>query len=80
MKFITITPLQLLLLSVSVAMIAAAAVTAVKMWYDWKLLPEVVLDKNMQCVKVLNYENGHAFTCPDVDVLLRRYRSTEIPE
>ena len=41
---------------------------------DYRTLPVVNYDKTGACTSVQNYENGHAFNCADVDVLLRRYR------
>ena len=38
-------------------------------------LPEVVFkSSDNSCIKVVNYENGHAYNCQDVDVILRKYR------
>ena len=38
-------------------------------------LPQVQYDNDGKCVKVLNYKNGDAFTCNDVDIVLRKYTS-----
>ena len=52
-----------------------AVLVSVNSWYIlWSQLPVVHYDKTNACVKVENFENGHAFNCQDVDVLLRRYR------
>lgn len=40
-----------------------------------KLIPIVELSPGGECIKVVNFENGEAFNCQDVDVLLRRYRT-----
>lgn len=77
MKFISLTYLQMFIMSILVGLIAGSALIAFKVWHDGRLLPTVVRDGTGTCVKVINFENGHAFGCPDVDVLLRRYR-TEI--
>ena len=42
-------------------------------------LPEVY-SKDGACVKVVNYENGHAFNCNDVNVILRKYRKVSVSE
>jgi hypothetical protein len=42
-------------------------------------LPEVY-SKDDACVKVVNYENGHAFNCNDVNVILRKYRKVSVSE
>lgn len=41
-------------------------------------LPEVRFDPiSRSCVEVINYINGDAYTCDDVDVILRRYHLVE---
>lgn len=74
MRFATLSTVQLLLLSIFMSL-SVAVLVSINSWYqDFRLLPEVHLDKAGTCVKVVNYENGHAFNCNDVNVLLRRYR------
>jgi hypothetical protein len=74
MKFISVTPIQLLFLSVLMSVLTAALVI-VNSWYIlWSQLPVVHIDKTNACVKVENFVNGQAYTCQDVDVLLRQYR------
>lgn len=75
MKFNVISNLQLLVLSILVSVLVSAAL-ALNTWYlDYRLLPEVHVDGAGACVKVVNFENGHAFNCNDVNVVLRRYRT-----
>lgn len=74
MRFATLSTLQLLLLAVFMSL-SVAVLVSINSWYqDFRLLPEVHSDKAGTCVKVVNFENGHAFNCNDVNVLLRRYR------
>lgn len=73
MRFVTLTYAQMLVMAILVGLIASAVLIGFKSWHDNKLLPQVFKDANGLCVKVVNFENGHAFGCPDVDVLLRRY-------
>jgi hypothetical protein len=61
-------------MSIVIGLIAGIGPVVGNMYHDYRLLPVVSVTPNDQCVKVTNYENGHAFTCPDVDVLLRRYK------
>lgn len=76
MRFATLTTFQLLLMTLMMGIIAALLV-AVNTWYmTFILLPKVHVDVAGACVKVENFENGHAFNCNDVDVLLRRYRKS----
>ncbi len=74
MRFATLSTIQLLLLAIVMSVLVAVLVS-INSWYqDFRLLPEVHADKAGACVKVVNFENGHAFNCNDVNVLLRRYR------
>lgn len=43
------------------------------MYFSYKALPQVIYS-NDECIRVLNFENGHAFNCADVDIVLRVYR------
>lgn len=78
MRFTVISTVQLLVLAVVMSILVALLVS-INSWYMfYTQLPVVHIDKSNACVKVDNFENGHAFNCNDVDVLLRRYRkSTE---
>ena len=74
MRYTTLSTIQLLLLAVFMSL-SVAVLVSINSWYqDFRLLPEVHSDKAGTCVKVVNFENGHAFNCNDVNVLLRRYR------
>lgn len=74
MKYTTLSTVQLLVMTVVMSVLTALLVS-VNSWYTIFLtLPKVYVDAAGTCVKVENFENGSAFTCSDVDVLLRRYR------
>ena len=75
MRYIVLSWLQLVALSSLIALLAAALVSINTTYSNLSLLPEVHLDGNGQCLKVVNFENGHAFNCNDVNVVLRRYRT-----
>lgn len=73
--FYTITNKQLCVALVLMSVLSASLVGTINFVNQYFLLPEVYVSKtDEKCVKVLNFENGHAFTCSDVDVLLRKYR------
>jgi hypothetical protein len=74
MRYTVISNVQLFLLAILIGLFSASAVVLNSMYLSYKLLPQVITDKSGQCVKVVNFENGHAFTCQDVDVVLRQYR------
>ena len=72
-RYTQLSALQLLALALLMSLLTAVLVS-INTWYqETRLLPEVHVDKNGACVKVVNFENGHAFNCQDMDVLLRRY-------
>ena len=75
-RYTTLTYTQLFILAIIVGLISAGLVLAAMRYEQLKLLPEVAVTPGGECIKVTNYENGHAFGCPDVDVLLRKYRKT----
>lgn len=57
---------------------SVAALTAVGAFFvisliNYSDLPEVFVDSENKCVKVVNYKNGDAYTCQDKDVILRKY-------
>lgn len=74
MKYVTLTNLQLFIMTVLTGAIAGAILILFTMYQDWRILPQVLQTPVGECIKVVNFENGHAFSCPDVNVLLRRYR------
>ena len=76
MKFATLSNPQLFFMTLMMAIITALLVS-VNSWYmTFIKLPKVHVDAAGACVKVENFENGHAFNCNDVDVLLRQYRKS----
>lgn len=75
MRYTLLTTPQLLILCVSMSIMTAVLVS-INSWYlDYRNLPVVYTDTSGACLKVENFENGHAFNCDDVDVILRRYRT-----
>lgn len=67
----------ILVLALLISVLVAVLVSINIMYLDMRHLPVVYLDKSGTCVKVVNYENGHAFNCQDVNVLLRRYKTDQ---
>lgn len=75
MKYYVISGKQLFMLSMLIAIIVSALITINILLREYLLLPEVYFqEKDNQCIKVVNFENGHAFNCNDVNIILRRYR------
>jgi hypothetical protein len=79
-RYTILSTAQLLLLSLLVGILAAVISSVNSVYRETQLLPEVHIDKLGACVKVINFENGHAFNCADVNVLLRRYRTLKESE
>ena len=75
MTLYSITTKQLIVFSILMSIFTSALIGINNYMNQYRLLPEVHYGAaDEKCIKVVNFENGHAFTCNDVDVLLRRYR------
>jgi hypothetical protein len=75
MRFTVLSTAQLFILTLVMSVLVAVLVSINTMYQETRLLPEVHTDIAGTCVKVVNFKNGHAFNCNDVNVLLRRYRT-----
>lgn len=75
MKYATISTFQLFILAIAMSILTAVLVSINSWHMDYRTLPVVHRDVAGKCTKVENFENGHAFNCDDVDVILRRYRT-----
>lgn len=75
MKYTTLSNTQLMVSTLLTGLIAGACSIAFSMYREYATLPVVHKSVAGECIKVVNYVNGHAFSCPDVNVLLRQYRS-----
>lgn len=73
MKYTILTNAQLACLCIGLGVISASLVIFANMYFSYKALPQVIYS-NDECIRVLNFENGHAFNCADVDIVLRVYR------
>jgi hypothetical protein len=69
---------QILLASILSALISAGSIAAFVLYNDRLGLPLVQTDDGGKCVQVINYKNGDAYNCQDVDILLRQYRKAPI--
>ena len=78
MTLYSVTTKQIILFALLISIITASLIGINNYINQYRLLPEVHYSSaDDKCVKVLNFENGHAFTCNDVDVILRRYRKVK---
>jgi hypothetical protein len=73
-KYYRVSALQLFIMALLVGTIAASLVLINILVKEHLLLPKVILAPDGRCASVLNYQNGDAYTCADVNVILRRYR------
>lgn len=76
----TVTTPQLIFATVLSALIAAGSIVAYTQFKEQQgrqTLPEVQLTLEGNCSKVINFRNGDAYNCEDVDVLLRDYNTTQ---
>jgi hypothetical protein len=81
MRYITLNTFQLLIMTLLTGLIAAALSVSFSIYSEYRLLPVVTVTGTGECIKVVNFQNGHAFSCPDKDVLLRRYRTQlDVPQ
>ena len=78
MRLYTVSTFQLLICSALIATIGAAEVIAYNQYKEKQTLPQVVVDGNGACVKVVNFNNGEAYNCQDLDVVLRRYNKVPL--
>ena len=77
MKFMNVTAPQLLMLALVISAISGVTSAAASLYMDYRVLPVVHKAADGTCTKVENFDNGHAFNCGDVDLILRRYRLPE---
>ena len=75
MTLYSVSGKQLFLFAILVSIITSSLIGINNYINQYRILPEVHISAaDEKCMKVVNFENGHAFTCNDVDVILRRYR------
>lgn len=68
-------------LSVSVFSIVLLVVSFIflsHVLFNYWGLPDVYVDSDGNCVKVINYKNGDGYTCQDKDVTLRKYITVHV--
>ena len=74
-KYYQVSGLQLFFMALAVGVISAALITINTAVKEYLQLPVVVTTADGKCAVVANYKNGDAFTCSDVGVVLRKYRT-----
>lgn len=74
-KYYQVSGTQLFIVSVLIGIIAAALITINIMIKEFLMLPVVITDSDNRCINVVNYQNGDAYTCSDVSIILRNFRT-----
>jgi hypothetical protein len=69
---------QLILNSFLMAIILAIVTISYIEYKDRRELPEMQTTSDGKCVKVINYKNGDAYNCNDVNVVLRHYKTSVV--
>lgn len=75
-RYYVISYFQLFLMAVMVGIISAALSIINTAAKEYLQLPIVHNSADGTCKQVSNFKNGDAFTCHDVNVILRNYRTT----
>jgi hypothetical protein len=78
MSLYVVTGKQLLSTTITIAVFLTACVWLGSTLVAYLDLPEVWLNSEGRCVKVVNFRNGDGFTCQDKDIVLRKYRQVNV--
>lgn len=74
-KYYVVSNLQIFVSAVLSAILAASLIvinTAVNNYFE---LPIVLMTEDNKCSTVISFKNGEAYTCNDVNMILRNYRT-----
>jgi hypothetical protein len=80
MSMYTVTTAQILCATVLSAFISAGSVVGYQQYKEHQSIPVVQQNQDSKCIKVINFKNGDAYNCEDIDVVLRDYRRTTVIE
>ncbi len=78
MAFYSVSMKQLIANSLLISLVSASLVILFLIGKSNLDLPDVYKNSEGKCVKVVNYNNGDAYNCNDVDVILRKYHVTRV--
>lgn len=74
MALYTVSMKQLIINSLLISLVSSAVVVLFMISKEYFLdLPDVYKNLDNKCIKVVNFKNGDAYNCNDVDVILRKY-------
>jgi hypothetical protein len=77
MAMYTVSQAQLMTATVLSALIAAGTTVMYFQFKERQSLP-TVYQVDSKCTSVVNFKNGDAYTCEDVDIILRNYKKEEV--
>ena len=74
MAFYTVSMKQLIVNSILISIVSASIVILFIIGKEYFIdLPDVYKNAEGKCIKVVNFKNGDAYNCNDLDVVLRKY-------
>ena len=73
MAYSMISNKQLSISVLTIIVSVAACCLLANIISDYFELPEVWVNRDGTCVKVVNFKNGDGYACQDKDVILRKY-------
>lgn len=73
MQLYTVSTLQLIAAAVLQSVITASCVIYYDQYKEKQHWPQVTINANDECIKVVNFNNGEAYNCQDIDIVLRQY-------
>lgn len=75
MSLYAVSMKQVIINSLLISLVSASLVILFILTKEYFLdLPDVYKNTEGKCVKVVNFKNGDAYNCNDVDVTLRKYQ------
>lgn len=75
MSYYIVSSKQLTFVTLLICVLTVSLIEINNQIKEYLLLPEVVIkNSDNSCIKVINYNNGEAYNCQDVDIILRKYR------
>lgn len=80
MTFYALSSREIYIFATIISILISAIISINNYVQAYLVLPEVYTNNQGACIKVVNYENGHAFNCNDVNVILRKYRKVSVTE
>ena len=79
MAFYTLSMKQVIVNSLLIALVSSSTIilfmVGKEFYLEW---PNVYKNAEGKCIKVINFKNGDAYNCNDLDVILRNYHVKKV--